>query len=220
MQEKRVVAAEIRSCYGTFSAQLNLVQPQGLTGLLALDPGKIGEREVRSHMITLPSGLRLLVGPQHVAENREIEPHHLEIIIKIITSMVDYAILDLPNYPSAANQTAIQSCDLIALVTEPLSSSLLSGIKTIEQLRSWGVQGRRLGVIVVNRAPYAAPSKIDQISAQLGTEIIGVIPTASDIFITAQQVGLPVVIYRPDSDVSRALTEITKKISPVAGWIR
>jgi DNA-binding response OmpR family regulator len=220
MQEKKVVAAEIRPSYGTFSAQLNLVQPQGLVSLLELDPGNISEREVSLHLIDLPSGLRLLVGPQRVAEQREIEPQQLETIIKIITSMADYVILDLPCYPFGANQAAIRCCDLIGLVIEPESTAMMSGIVAVEQLRSWGVQGGRFGAIVVNRAPLTAPIKLDQISAQLGLEIIGAIPNASEVFIAGQHAGLPVVIYRPGSDASRAFSEISKKISPVEGWLR
>ncbi len=153
MQGKKVVAAEIRSSYGTFSAQLNLVQPLGLVSLLELDPGKIGERDVSSHLIDLPSGLRLLVGPQSVAENREIEPKQVEMILNTIASMVDYVILDLPCYPSVANQVSMQRCDLVTLVVEPESTALASGIVAVEQMRAWGLQGDRIGVIVVNRTP-------------------------------------------------------------------
>jgi septum formation inhibitor-activating ATPase MinD len=87
-------------------------------------------------------------------------------------------------------------------------------------MRLWGVQGRRFGIIVVNRAPYITPIKLDHISAQLGAEIIEVIPSASDVFISAQQAGLPVVIYRPACDAARALIDITKKTSPNEGWTK
>src|SRR4030043_1452990 len=110
MQQKRVVAAEIRSSYGTFSAQMRLDQPKGLVNLLEHDPGKINEHLVSLHLAVLPSGLKLLIGPQSVAEYRGIEPQHVETIIQIIASMVDYAILDLPCYPSDANQEAIRCC--------------------------------------------------------------------------------------------------------------
>ena len=68
MQEKKVIAAEIRSTYGTISAQLNLDQPKGLASLLDHDTDKINEHEVTLHLIGLPSGLRLLVGPQCASE--------------------------------------------------------------------------------------------------------------------------------------------------------
>jgi MinD-like ATPase involved in chromosome partitioning or flagellar assembly len=97
---------------------------------------------------------------------------------------------------------------------------MVSGSIAVEQMRSWGVQGRCLGVIVVNRAPYVTPVKLDLIGAQLGTEVIGVIPSASDVFISAQQAGLPAVIFRPACDAARAFIEITKKISSIEGWMK
>ena len=219
MQEKRVVAAEIRPSYGTFSAQLNLVRPLGLVSLLELDPGKIDERVVSSRLIDLPSGLRLLVGPQSVAEHRDIEPQRVETIINIIASMVDYVILDLPSIPSDANQAALRCCDLVALVVEPESTALASGIVAVEQMRSWGLHGDRVGVIIVIRTSLPAPIKPDQFRAGLEHEVIGVIPTGSEAIAAAQRAGLPVVLYRPDSDTSRAFVEITKRISASTGWV-
>jgi DNA-binding response OmpR family regulator len=219
-QGKMVVAAEIRPSYGTFSAQLNLIQPQGLFSLLELDPGNIVERDIWLHLIDLPSGLRLLVGPQIVAEYRWIEPPHVDKIISILTSMADCTILYLPCNPSSANQAAIRRCDLVALVVEPESTALASGILAIEQMRSWGVYGDRVGVIVVNHAPLTTPIKIDQFRTVLGHQVIGVIPIASDAITAAQRAGLPVVLHRPDSDASTAFVDITKRISAVTGWIR
>jgi DNA-binding response OmpR family regulator len=220
MQEKKVIAAEIRSTYGTFSAQLNLDQPQGLIKLLEHDPVKIDAHEVSLHLADLPSGLRLLVGPQSVAEYRVIEPQQVEAIIQIIASMVDYTILDLPYYPSDINQAAIRRCDLVALVVEPESTALASGIVAVDQLRSWGVYGNRLGIIVVNRIPLVNPIKLDQLKTGLGHEIIGVIPTAAEALIASQRAGLPIILFQPSNDVSKAYVDITKKISPFTGWIK
>ena len=218
MQQKRVVAAEIRSSYGTFSAQLNLAKPQGLMGLLALDPGKISEREVGLRLISLPSGLRLLVGPQCVAEYRDIEPRQVENIISIITSMVDYAILDLPCHPSATNQAALRCCDMAIFVIEPESTALLAGVIAVDQIKTYGVQGNRVAVVVVNRAQLAISMKLDQLKTTLGHEVIGVIPSAADALIASQRAGLPITICQPNSDASKAYVEITKRISASTGW--
>ena len=220
MQKKRVVAAEIRPSYGTFSAQLNLVQPQGLVSLLEHDPGKIDEHEVSLRMAVLSSGLRLLVGPQCLADYRVFEPQQVETIIQIIALMADYVILDLPCYPSEANQAAIRRCDLVALIVEPESTALASGIIAVDQIKSWGVYGNRLGIIVVNRSPLANPIKLDQFKTAMGYEVIGVIPTAAEALIASQHTGLPIIFFQPNSNISKAYIEITKRISASTGWIR
>jgi len=220
MTEKKVVAVEIRSSYGTFSAQLNLDKPQGLVSLHELNQEIIDEHEVSLHLINLPSGLCLLVGPQDVAEYRGIQPQKIEKVIEIISSMADYTILDLACYPSNINQTAIRCCDLVALIVEPESTALASGIVAVDQLRSWGVYGNRLGIIVVNRTPLVNPLKLDQLKTALGYEIIGVIPSAAEALIASQRAGLPITLFQPIGDVSKAYSDITKKISVSTGWMK
>jgi DNA-binding response OmpR family regulator len=219
-QEKNVVAAEIRSFYGTFSAQLNLIQPQGLVNLLALDPGKIDEREVNSHLINLPSGLRLLVGPQCIAEYRDIAPQQVEKLISTFTSIADYTILDLPCHPSAANQEALRCSDFVVLVIEPESTALACGIIALNQMKSWGVHANQIGVIVVNRSPLVISIKPDQVKSALGLDVIGVIPTAAEALIASQRAGLPIILYQPNSDASKAYTEISKQLSSSKGWVK
>lgn len=220
MQEKKVIAAEIRPSYGTFAAQFNLDRPQGLVSLLEQDPSKINEPEVDLQLINLPSGLRLLVGPQSVTEYRVIQYQQIEKIIQVLSSMASYTILDLPCYPLEISQAAIRQCDLLALVVEPESTALASGIISVDQLRSWGVHGNRLGIIVVNRTPLVNPIKLDQLKTELGHEIIGVIPAAADALNASQHVGLPIILNQPANDVSKACIDITKKISTITGWIR
>jgi len=218
-QQKKVVAAEIRSSYGTFANQLNLTQPLGLPKLLTLDPGKISERDVSSLLINLPSGIGILVGPQGISEYRSIEPQQLENIISIFTAMVDDVILDLPCHPSAANMTALRRCDFVVFVIEPETAALASGIIALELMKSWGVYRNRVGVVVVNRAPLAIPTKLDQLKSALGYEVLGVIPVAAEAMITSQRVGVPVFLNQPGSDVSKAFGEITKKIYESTGWL-
>jgi DNA-binding response OmpR family regulator len=217
-QQKKVLAAEIRPNFGTFSAQLNLTRPQGLPNLLALDPVKIDEHEISSNLISLPTGLKVLVGPQGIADYRSIEPQTLEQILAISSTMVDYLILDLPCDPSAANQVALRRCDFVGFVIEPEPSALASGVIALEQMRSWGVYGSRVGVIVVNRVPLSIPIKIEQLKNTLEYEVIGVIPTAAEAMITCQHSGLPLFFSQPTSNVSKVFSEITKRIAEITGW--
>jgi DNA-binding response OmpR family regulator len=220
LQQKKVLAVEIRSTYGTFSAQLNLAKHQGLVHLCKTDLKDLEEREINMNIIDLPSGLKLLVGPQDITEYGEIEPQQLEAIIRIIASMFEYTILDISCLCSGASQAAIQYCDLVALIVEPESAAIASGIVAADQIKSWGVPMGKLNIIVVNRAPLAIPRKLDQITNQLEREILGVIPNAADSCIAAQNAGLPIVMYRPDSDIAKAYLEITKRITESPVWVR
>jgi septum formation inhibitor-activating ATPase MinD len=105
----------------------------------------------------------------------------------------------------------------VVFVIEPESTALASGIIALELMKSWGVHGNRVGVIVVNRAPLVISIKLDQLRTSLGHEVIGVIPTAVEALTASQRAGLPIILYQPSSDVSKAYVEVTKRISACAG---
>ncbi|OGO27593.1 MAG: hypothetical protein A2136_06350 [Chloroflexi bacterium RBG_16_54_11] len=218
LQQKKVLAAEVRSDYGTFSAQLNLAQGQNQSSIFTSDLEHMQARNIYPHLVELPSGLKLLTGPQKVADYRELEPQRMEAFFQIITPIFDYVILDISCHPDGASQAAIQQCGYVALVVEPESTSLAAGIRIADQLNTWGVKAGKFGIIVVNRAPLVVPLKVDQIKTQLGHDIIGVVPNGCDVFVAAQNAGLPVITYRPGGDITRVFSEITKKISDAPVW--
>ncbi len=212
-QTKKTVAAEIRSSFGTMSAQLNLAPSENLLSLLELDPAQIREREVSMRLIHLPSGLRVLFGPQNAGEYREVEPQQVEALIDTLSLMADFVILDLPGHPTAAAQAAIKRCNFAVLVAEPEPACLAAAKGALEFMKSWGLTGRQVGLVIVNRSPLTAPVKLSEIETQLGREIFATIPTASDAFMAAVRKGVPMVLLHPDNLAALALSDVAKKIS-------
>jgi DNA-binding response OmpR family regulator len=216
-QEKSVIAVELRSNYGTFSLQLRKVPDENLGSLLELDPERSNERELSKRLFSSPFGLRVLFGPQKVDEFKEIEPDQAEAVIEGLAGMADYTVIDLPYSASGANQAAIRCCDYVALVVAPELTCVLSGKVTLELLRLWGVSGGLVGAVVVNRTIAARAMKLREIRSRLGCEIVGVVPPAVEACIAAQERGVPLVIYEPDSMAAANLTEMANRL--VAGEV-
>jgi pilus assembly protein CpaE len=214
-QKKAVIAVELRSYHGTFPLQLREAPIENLRNLLELDPERITERELSTRLLTSPSGLRVLFGPQKVDEFKEIEPDRAEAVIKGLAGMADYTIIDLPCHPSSANQAAIRHCDFVTLVLLPEPACVMSGKLTLELLKSWGVG--LVGAIIVRRAIAARAMKVPEIRSRLGCDIIGVMPPAAQACIEAQERGVPLVLYQPDSLAAVNLTEIAHRL--VAGEV-
>jgi DNA-binding response OmpR family regulator len=216
-QEKSVIAVELRSNYGTFSLQLRKVPDENLGSLLELDPERSNERELSKRLFSSPFGLRVLFGPQKVDEFKEIEPDQAEAVIEGLAGMADYTVIDLPYSASGANQAAIRCCDYVALVVAPELTCVMSGKVTLELLRLWGVSGGLVGAVVVNRTIAARAMKLREIRSRLGCEIVGVVPPAVEACIAAQERGVPLVIYEPDSMAAANLTEMANRL--VAGEV-
>lgn len=210
--DKMVIALELRSYFGTFSLQLGLTPVVTLADLLELEPGRIDERELSTRLVNHPTGLRVLFGPQKVDTYKEIKPEQAEAIIKGLADMADYLIIDLPCHPSAATQTALVHSDFVTLIVEPEPACVASGQLTLELLQSWGVGGELVGVVVVNRTVLSLPMRLTEIRAQLGRNIIGVVPPAADGCKRALEFGKPIVISQPDTVAAVSLTEIADRL--------
>jgi CheY-like chemotaxis protein/MinD-like ATPase involved in chromosome partitioning or flagellar assembly len=216
-QGKSVIAVELRSDYGAFSLQLRNVPDENLATLPELDPERSNERELSKRLFSYQFGFRILFGPQKAEEFKQIEPDQAKAVIEGLAGMADYTIIDLPCYASDANQAAIRCCDFVALVVEPELTCVMSGKVALELLRLWGVSGGLVGAVVVNRTMVARAMKLREIRSQLGCEIVGVVPPATEACIAAQERGVPLVIYQPDSTVAVNLTETANRL--VAGEV-
>jgi len=215
-QGKTVIAVEFRSHYGTFSAQLGCAPTRNLGSLLELDPERMNERELAARLTDFSPGLQVLFGPQKFLgfpnEFGEMEASQAKAVIKGLAGMADYTIVDLPCHPCAASQAAMGRSDGVILVVEPEPTSLIAGRVTLEVVKSWGVSGRSVGAVVVNRLPSASAMESHDIGSRLGCQIVGVVPPATEACLAAQQQGAPLVLCQPHNIAAVKLTEIANRL--------
>ena len=212
-QKKTVVAVELRPYFGTFSIQMSQAPVENLRNLLELDPERINERELSMRLFNTPSGLRVLFGPQGVNDFKEIEPNQAEAVIQGLAGIADYVIIDLPCHASSASQVAVRHCNFVSLVLEPEPSCVVAGRVTLELLKSWGVGGELVGLVVVNRAALSLSVRLTEIRSQLGCEVVGVVPPAAEAFMAAQERGAPLVLCQPDHIAAVGLAEMASRLA-------
>jgi DNA-binding response OmpR family regulator len=210
-QGKTVTALELRSHFGTFSAQLGGPPLETLSDLLELEPAAITAQALSSHLIPHSAGLRLLFGPQKVEQYKNIEYAQAEAIVKGLARLGEYTLIDLPAYPAEANQAALQLCNFITLVIEPDPGSLKAGKLMLDLMKWWQVNRGIVSAVVVNLKSLKV--NLAELKAQLGCEIMGVVPPAAETCLVAQARALPLVLYQPESVVAIQLNEIASRLS-------
>ncbi len=212
-QQRSVVAVELRSYFGSFAQHLKQTPENNLRTLLELEPDQITRRELAKCVISSQSGVRVLFGPQKIEEIKEIEPEQAEAVIKGLTQMGEFVVVDLPSYPSSANRAALRVCDLVGLVVEPEPTCINAGKMALALFKSWGVSGSLIGAVVVNAKPSAMGMNVSEISARLGCEVVGVVPPAAEACLVAQQAGVPLVLSQPENRAANNLSEIANRLA-------
>lgn len=211
-RRKRAAAIELRPYLGTFAQQLQQTPPRGVHSLLALDPARIGSRELSPLLYEAASGLKVLFGPHEVGDFGAISREHATAIVKGLGSMFDYVVIDLPCQPSEASEAALQCCETVVLVVEPDYGCVGIGRLTLDVLYSWGVSRGVVRAVVVNRAALPVTPTLAGIKSELGCDVIASVPVAPAACAKSLELGTPIALYQPESAVAIALVDVAQAL--------
>ncbi len=209
--QKKVIAAELRSYIGTFASQLGLSPNRTSTDLLNLEPQEIDDHQLSRRLITHSSGLQVLLGPQKINMCQEVQPNQAEAIVAGLSGMADYTIIDLAWYPSIGNRAIMTCCDSLVIVLEPDPTCIALGKQTLEQIQEWGIGTEKTCATIVQRGE-PTPLTLQDIASQVGCEIAGTMTRASELSLLALKQGSPLVLSHPDSLAAGTLTELANRL--------
>ena len=209
---KNVIVVELMSYHGSFSQLLGQTPSSHLGKLLEIEPKSISENELEPLLVNYSQGIRILFSPQEASEYKDLTPEHVTGIINGLRNISDVVILDLSNYPSCANKVAALECDFISLVVDNEPISFASAKQALELLKLWGCNRGNIASILVNRIVQTQPMKISDMKLQLGSEIIGIIPSATLACTMAQKSGEPIVKSQLDNNFVDSIIQIANKL--------
>jgi MinD-like ATPase involved in chromosome partitioning or flagellar assembly/CheY-like chemotaxis protein len=210
---KSVILVELRPSFGTLSCHWNWHPQNNLRRLLDLPADRIGTQELDAALTHSQFGLRILFGPQQPKEFKEIDPEQATAVVKFLSQMAEFVILDLPNQPSGATAAVVPLCNFVAVVTEREPAAVASGKATVNLLQSWGLGGNLVGAIVLNRTEFSIPMEFAEIESTMSCPIVGMVPWAANACLEALREGTPLVASPLDNDPALCLVEIAGKIA-------
>ncbi len=212
-QKKTVTLVELRGSYGTLAAQLKWASAENLSQLAELLPSQIDERAINAHLFSTSFGVKVLFGPQQPSEFRELNPETVRAIIRQLANISEYVILDLPPGVSPVIEAALRACDLVSVVLEPDPTGVQAAKVALDLLRTWGISGSLVSAVVSNRSGMTTGANLRDIRAQIGCEIIGVVPYASEACTAALNQGVPLAVWRADHIAAMTMKEMVSRLT-------
>jgi DNA-binding response OmpR family regulator len=212
-QKKSVILAELRGAYGTLAAQLKWTPAENFSQLVDLLPSQIDERAVNARLFSTGFGVKIMFGPQRVDEFREPTIESVKATIRQFTNLAEYVVLDIQPGASPVTEAAVRACDLVTVILEPDITGVQAARVALDLLRSWGMSGSLVSATVSNRSGMTSGVNLREIKSQLGCEIIGVVPFASEACTAALSQGVPLAVWRADNIAAMTLKEMTSRLA-------
>ncbi len=209
---KRVIAAELRSSFGTFAPCLCHAPASNLSSLLGQPLEQITEANVGACLVEFPFGVKVLFGPQMPKQHQPIEETKAEVVLDKMAGLADYVVLDLPDAWSPASQLGMRRATMGNVVVNSDALSVNCGRRVVDELSAAGVSRPMLHAIVVNRMGAAEGIRLEQIGDQLGCAILGVVVPAAELCMKAESAGVPFVLLRPDHLAAQIVSDMVEKL--------
>ena len=137
-------------------------------------------------------------------------------VVRLSRSQFPYVIIDLDNTFTAEQVSAMISSDVILLVLRPDMLSLKNARRVLETLEHLGVADDRIK-IVVNRYGQRGQLSIGKVEHAIGTKVIQCIPEDAWNMNLAANKGIPIVIERPRSRISKRFAQLATALANLPG---
>ncbi|MEX2160928.1 MAG: response regulator [Anaerolineales bacterium] len=209
-----IVLAELRPGRGDISAILGYANSQGLNDLLKADPGRITRQAVEKAFVTHPTGLRLLLASNRPSDGTLLFAHEqMDAVMRELSRIASYAILDLGVSLPTAMQHALASCDKVILVVEPDPHSMPHARAMIQDLTALGVGKGKMLYALVNRVRTDQAMNAADVQKSLGVMLDVVFTPAPELAYQAARNKQAMVTTEPQSFIAQQVLKLVNIIT-------
>ncbi len=186
---------------------------EGSIADLAMPEEDITLDRVRDCIYVHNTGVAILPAPIRPTDWRNVQAGHIERVITLLAQTYDYVILDTPGTFNDIVARALELATLVLLVATVDMASLKDTLLAIDMLRSWNFPQDKVK-LVINATNEATNVQPQDVKRMLGRDVFWSIPYDRNIS-TATQLGMPVVVAKPQSKASESLAQMAFALSGV-----
>ena len=210
LRQESVVLLDIDTRFGDVALVLNL-QPETHITEAVNNIDEIDRTNIKSYLTHHDSGIYVLAAPSRPAEWRQVEPRHVERLIKLLQETHDFVVLDTPGFFTELVGTALDMSDLVLLVTTLDVSSIKDSAMAVDMLSQADFPMDRVK-LVINHPSDVHRVDIKQVTDVTGLEVFWSIPYDKNI-VKGGQLGMPMVLTKPNTRGARSMIDLALSIS-------
>lgn len=197
---------------GTLSLYLETEPSQDLDFLLRKPADTITSSDLRSCLVRVVAGLRLLGLPASRATWQALSSDYAQAIVAAAREAYPFTILDLPPRIDEGVAQALQLSDSIIMIADREAASLQCGTMLARQIRMATSLAQEISLALVERTLFDSPVPLADIQSELKARPLVTIPSAAASIALAHSVRTPMALLYPDDLFSVAHFELAEKL--------
>jgi pilus assembly protein CpaE len=187
------------------------LRPEYRLAELCRNVRRLDQNMFRQSLVRHSSGVHLLAAPINFHDRHDVTPQGVRQVIGLARSIFPYVAVDLERDLDEAQLAAVNETDLILLMLRLDIASLRGARRVLDSLWKAGVAEDRVR-IVAGRFGQAKELPLNKVEQALGLSIPFKIPDAPADVNAAVNKGVPVVLDRPRSRVSKSFVNLATAI--------
>lgn len=207
-----VVLVDLDTRFGDVGILMDIPVERSIADL-AIPEEDISRELVQECLYQHNSGVYILPAPIRPTDWRNVHAGHIERIVSILTQTYDYVVLDTPGTFNDIVARSLELASMVVLVATVDMASLKDTLLAIDMLRSWNFPQEKIK-LVINSTNEASNVQPQEVKRMLGRDVFWSIPYDRNIS-TATQLGMPVVVAKPQSRASESIVEMAFALSGV-----
>lgn len=208
-----VVLVDLDTRFGDVAILMDIPVERSIADM-AMPEEEITREIIQECIYTHNTGVAILPAPIRPTDWRSVHAGHIERIVSLLTQTYDYVILDTPGTFNDIVARALELATMVMLVATVDMAALKDTLLAIDMLRSWNFPQDKikLAINATNEAVNVQPAEVKRM---LGRDVFWSIPYDRNIS-TATQLGMPVVVAKPQSRAAESLVEMAYALSGVS----
>jgi pilus assembly protein CpaE len=207
-----VVVVDLDTRFGDVAILMDIPVERSIADL-AIPEEEITRELLQECIYTHNTGVAILPAPIRPTDWRSVHAGHIERIVNLLCQTHDYVILDTPGTFNDIVARALELATMVVLVCTVDMASLKDTLLAIDMLRSWNFPQEKIK-LVINATNEASNVQPNEVKRMLGREVFWSIPYDRNIS-TATQLGMPVVVAKPQSRASESVVDMAHALSGV-----
>jgi len=219
--ERRVALIDLNLQFGDAALFVSSETPSSHVAEVARSIARMDRDLLMAAMLKAAPGLWVLAAPEDPAAAAEVQPEHVQAILRLARECFDFVIIDAGRSLSAVTLQALDASDGVYAVLQLTLPFIRDGKRLRDVFRSLDYPSRKIHW-VVNRHEKDSQLTLADLRQTLGVQDLVVLPNQYQAVAASVNQGTPVDRIAPHSAITKALREFAAQLAPEAprsrGW--